>query len=135
MLQEYSYNMWKKHNTFIHGENKKGHSQQQYALCQDRIRQLYKMDRSILSHADRAVFNLPLSQRLKQGMQGLALWINMVEMLFDDALNKKGSKLENPMFKRKKQQKLIKIRRKKPVIARVKPKKKKKKWKHIAQAL
>ena len=93
------------------------------------------MDRSILSLADRAVFNLPLSQRLKQGMQGLALWINMVEMLFDDALNKKGSKLENPMFKRKKQQKLIKIRRKKPVIARVKPKKKKKKWKHIAQEI
>ena len=59
----------------------------------------------------------------------------MVEMLYDNALKTAGQKLENPMFKRKKQQKLIKVRRKKPVIAKVKPKRKKKKWKHIVQAL
>ena len=132
-LQEYTYNLWKKRNTFIHGENKKEFKNRQYDVCQGHVKQLYTMDRSVLTHTDREVFNLPLSQRLKQGMNGLALWIDMVEMLFDNALKKRGKKLENPMFKRKKQQKVIKLRREKPVVAKIKPKKKKKKWKHIAQ--
>ena len=33
-LQEYSYNLWKKQNTFIHGEKKKGHKQKHNEICQ-----------------------------------------------------------------------------------------------------
>ena len=55
------------------------------------------MNRSILSQNERDIFKLPLAIRLKQGLDGMA------EVLFDNALKKQGKKLENPMFKRKKQ--------------------------------
>ena len=97
-LHKYTYNLWKKRNTFIHGEELKGNRKRQHKLCKERVSQLYAMDRSILSQKEREVFKLPLSIRHKQGLEGIALWINTTETIFDVALRCSGSKLEHPMF-------------------------------------
>ena len=89
------------------------------------MKQIYKMNRSILSQNERDIFKLPLAIRLKQGLDGMAIWIEMAEVLFDNALYKKqGKTLENPMFRRKTKTPIIKVKRRKPRLARTKQKKK-----------
>ena len=132
-LQEYTFNMWKKRNTFLHGENKETHRKKQHDMCVQRTKELYNMDRHILTQEDREVFKLPLRQRVKQGIMGLSLWIDMVESLFDNALKKEGKKLENPMFRRKKIVTVYRVKRRKPKTIRIRQRKKKQK--HISQYL
>ena len=117
--------MWKKRNVFIHGEHKKGHKQRQLAMCQKRVQELYQMDRGLLTLDEKEVFKLPIEQRLKQGIQGLALWIDMTEMIHDNARKKVGKRIENPMFKRKQPKMVIKVNRRKPKIVKVRQRKKK----------
>ena len=123
-LHEYAYSLWKKWNMFVYRDNLKGNRKRQYALCQERVKQIYKMNRSILSQNERDIFKLPLAIRLKQGLDGMVIWIEMTEVLFDNALKKQGKKLENLMFRRKKKTLIIKVKRRKPRLARTKQKKK-----------
>ena len=90
-IQTYTYEVWKVRNTLLHGENKKEQRQKQIAQCQVTIEELYKQERGHLTVEQRELFQVPLSQRKKQGLEAMALWISTTKATIDTTL-KRGQK-------------------------------------------
>ena len=60
---------------------------------QQKVKELYKKDRGLLTHRERIHFNLPLEQRLKGGIDNLTSWIKLMELIFENSGSKEQTKI------------------------------------------
>ena len=84
-LQDYTYSIWKKRNEFIHGQTVQDSNKEKKKQLQQKVKELYKKDRGLLTHRERIHFNLPLEQRLKGGIDNLTSWIKLMELIFENS--------------------------------------------------
>ena len=81
-IHTYTHEMWSKRNLLLHGEDDSESLEIQKHKCKVRIRELYKKSRVNLSLEDKKLFHMPLPVRLKGTVPGMLLWIERVEMVF-----------------------------------------------------
>ena len=94
-LQDYTYSIWKKRNEFIHGQTVQDSNKEKKKQLQQKVKELYKKDRGLLTHRERIHFNLPLEQRLKGGIDNLTSWIKLMELIFENSGSKEQSTITN----------------------------------------
>ena len=85
-LQSYTYEMWKARNEILHGSNHKENVEKKKEKCRERIKELYRMDRSILSSEAKKLFRLPVNIQIKAGLSSMRQWIEHVEFIFQRAM-------------------------------------------------
>ena len=88
LLHTYTRAIWNARNEILHGENVSESIELRKAKCKERIRALYKHNRKCLTPTDKKLFHLPMRYRQKGSIAGMTLWIDRVEMIFQDRMNK-----------------------------------------------
>ena len=81
-IHTYTRDMWFQRNNILHGETESEIVAIKKAKCQKRIRDLYKRSRRNLSLEDKKLFNFPLAYCLKGSVVGMTMWIDRIEMIF-----------------------------------------------------
>jgi hypothetical protein len=82
-LHKFRTDLWQLRNAALHGGYSHSHGSALRARLLSEVHSLYKKDRSCLSLADRQLFHLPKTYRLRQGNQQLMLWTKRAHMTFD----------------------------------------------------
>ena len=81
-LQTYTRAMWIHRNTILHGKTIIENNEILKYKCKMRIKELYKRSRLNLTLEDKKLFKLPLQYRMKGTAEGMLLWIERAEMVF-----------------------------------------------------
>ena len=90
--------MWIQRNNVLHGETESEIIAIKKIKCQNRVRTLYKRSRKNLSHEDKKLFQLPLPIRLKGSVTGMTMWIERIEMIFQQKDQDKDNNLESKVW-------------------------------------
>ena len=81
-LRNFTNAMWIKRNLILHGETESEQLEIVKMKCKKQIQELYKKSRQKLSLEEKKLFQMPLMYRLKGSNAGMTLWIERVEMIF-----------------------------------------------------
>ena len=92
-LLNYTYNVWKRRNEYTHGNTIKESYEAKRAQLRQQVQELYAQDRSSLNGKDLSYFKLPLQLRQKSGIEGMKLWIEMVQIAFKNAQKEKQMRI------------------------------------------
>ena len=79
ILAEYSLDCWKQRNETIHGNEKELPRKKKLGKLRKQVRGLYANKGELNGHPNKKVFSMPLTKRLKMGLQSTIIWIGLAE--------------------------------------------------------
>ena len=83
-LQNFTFSMWTKRNQILHGDEDTEILELKKSKCHKQIKQLFKKSRRNLNFDEKKLFKLPLVYRMKGLVAGMLLWIERVELIFQN---------------------------------------------------
>ena len=93
VIHEYTYEIWKKRNEILHGKEYKIAKQKRIDRCREKIKEMYKRNRTHLNDYEKRLFALPCKARLRKGINSMEAWLTLVSSIFKDATDKNGKQL------------------------------------------
>ena len=82
LLHNYSLALWNNRNKLLHGETKKDNKKMEKQRLQEQVKNLYNKTREYLTPMEKKYFNMPVTNRQKQGIYAMKVWCEMAEDIF-----------------------------------------------------
>jgi hypothetical protein len=90
LLYEYADDdIWKHRNEIVHGTKLKELRHVRLGRLQQKVKDYYDKLRKVLTKKEKAIFKMPVTQRLKTGTYNLQLWLDITDHIYFDNTQKR----------------------------------------------